>query len=105
MSDIDARFQEFHAEHPEVLVDLERLAQAALAKGCKRLGVKCLWEVLRYERGLAGNPLSMPNELTSRFARVLIERNPRLQAVIETRTLKSGEPQSAMQDFIDWFAV
>ena len=102
MSDIDARFHKFNESNPQVLADLEKLAATALAKGCSKLGVKCLWEVLRYNYGLAGTPIRMCNSLTSRFARALIQRNPALSEVIELRSLRAGEPEPDDQQAINW---
>jgi len=110
MSDIDARFQEFHQANPHVLTDLEKKAAHALSRGAKRIGIKCLWEVLRYEYALLGSPTKMSNSYTSRFARLMLFRNPKLEAVIETRPLRTEssvgvEQTSELEDFISWMRL
>ena len=89
MSDIDAQFAEFHRRNPQVLADLERLAAKLLERGRKRIGIKMIWEVLRYEHLTATSErYRLSNNYTSRYARLMIDRNPKLREVIELRHLK-----------------
>jgi len=49
---IDAQFEEFHRNNPEVYEELVRLARQMKARGHKQIGIKMLWEVLRWERAM-----------------------------------------------------
>lgn len=91
MTDLDARFDHFHAENPQVADQLETLAAQWLAAH-DRVGMKMLWEVLRWQTGLAATgakPYRLNNSFTSRYARVLIGRRPAWNGRILTRELRS----------------
>jgi hypothetical protein len=88
---IDARFLEFHHAHPEVYRELVRLARRWKAAGHARIGMKMLFEVLRWERGLAGvrddRGFRLNNDFTSRYARLIQANEPDLVGFFETRAL------------------
>lgn len=91
---IQARFETFHEKHPEVCDHLIRLADQARARGRTKVGMKQLFEVLRWERMIAGLPdegedFKLNNNYTSRYARYIMNRHPRLRGVFETRELKA----------------
>lgn len=93
VNDLAAAFDVFHGSHPEVADQLESLASRWLAVH-DRVGMKMLWEVLRWETGLAGSGggqtvFRLNNSLTSRYARLLIQRRPEWQGRILTRELRS----------------
>lgn len=92
MSDLDARFDTFHADNPQVADQLETLAAQWLAVH-ERVGMKMLWEVLRWQTGLASStgvkPYRLNNSFTSRYARLLIGRRPGWNGRILTRNLRS----------------
>jgi hypothetical protein len=83
---IEARFELFHAENPHVLAEMLALARARVAAGAKRVGAKELWEALRTHIRVnkLGN-YKLDNSLTSIYSRKLIEVEPSLASVIETR--------------------
>lgn len=87
---IAERFEAFHRENPHVADALERLAANAIEAGAGRVGVKMLYEVLRYERIIEtrGDDFRLNNDYHSRYARLLIERRPEWAGKIETRQLK-----------------
>lgn len=87
---IEARFELFHAENPHVLVEMMKLARIALTLGQKRVGAKALWEELRTHIRVnkLGN-YKLDNSLTALYARKLIELEPALASVIETRQRKA----------------
>lgn len=91
-SSLDDRFAAFHAAHPEVYDELRKLAVTAKHRGRDRLGMKMLFEVLRWQRILAGLPaegeeFKLNNNYTSRYARLLMEQTPELAGMFETREL------------------
>jgi hypothetical protein len=77
--ELDLRFRAFHAAHPEVFAELRRLALEAKAAGHRRIGVKALYERLRWSTWIAG-PKSgwamADNSFTSRV-RAAARRGPR----------------------------
>lgn len=87
---LDERFQAFHQANPHVLEELRKLALQAQSKGIRRVGIKMLWEVLRW-RGMKthGDAYCLNNSYTSRYAR-LLERDPALRGMFETRVLRSS---------------
>lgn len=91
----DARFRAFHAENPEVYRELRDLALAAVRSGRRRVGMKQLFEVLRWNRGLVttGDEFRLNNNYTSRYARLLMEQEPSLTGVFETRALSDQDEQ------------
>jgi len=85
-----ARFQEFHAQNPHVLGAMHALAVQHLASGATRIGVKALWEELReHLRVQKTGEYKLDNSYTALYARALIELDPQLADVIETRRRKS----------------
>ena len=87
-------FETFHATHPEVYRELVTLARQAKARGARKLGVKALFEVVRWNRLMnttdwAGFKLN--NNLTSYYAREIMENEPDLAGIFETRRLHVAE--------------
>lgn len=97
MSDsIDSRFREFHAENPHVYEELVRLARVWVARhGRKRLGIRTLWETMRWNLLIQTNDPSgfkLNDHYHSRYARLIMQREDDLADVFETRRLREGEP-------------
>ena len=69
---IDERWALWKAANPWVLLFVENLAANLIAKGHRRIGVKQLWEVLRYsyDANTVGSAFRANNDFTSRAARV-----------------------------------
>ena len=88
---IEVAFWNFHTNHPEVYEGLVRLAYQAVNAGRERIGIKMLFEVLRWEWIITGLPdaseeFKLNNNYTSRYARLIMEE-PGLGDVFETRRL------------------
>ena len=89
---IQERFERFHAENPHVYAGLRRLALAARERGVERIGIEMLYSVLRWEHTLKTNDpagFKLNDHYTSRYARLLMEREPALAGLFETRELKA----------------
>lgn len=91
---IQERFADFHNGHNEVYWMLLDLTEQGYAAGRKKLGMKQLWEVLRWNRMIAGLPdedeeFKLCNDFTSRYARLIMEHNPHLDGIFNTRELRS----------------
>lgn len=90
LSRLDADFLAFHEAHPQVYAALVRLTREAVAAGRTKVGAKALWERLRWEFSLhTGETPNLNNSFTSRYARLIAEREPDLAGVFEFRELRS----------------
>lgn len=88
---IQERYETFVAANPWVLTECERLVANLIQKGQKRVGVKQVWEVIRYGyRDTFSADFKANNDYTSRVARDLIQRHPSWSEFIETRELRSA---------------
>lgn len=89
----EERFKLFHAEHPEVLQELVRLARIAQAAGRKKCGVRMLWETMRWsfyiKRTAAGGEYTFNDHFTSRYVRLIEAEYPEFQGFFERRALRS----------------
>ncbi len=89
---LDERFEAFHRANPHVYEELRRLALEMRRRGVRRYGIKGLFEVLRWRYALQtrGDEFKLNNSYTSRYARLLMEREPELRGFFEVRELKSA---------------
>jgi hypothetical protein len=90
---IEEAFDEFHRANPHVARNLRYLALQAVHAGRKRVGMKFLFERLRWEYFLKiehdENAFALNNNFTSRYSRLLMKEDPELAGVFEVRGLKS----------------
>jgi hypothetical protein len=93
---IDERFQRFHEANPHVYDELRKLAYRARRAGARRIGVKMLFEVLRWRHTLRtqGDDFKLNNNYHSRYARLLMQE-PGLEDCFETRSLSSHYGRNA----------
>lgn len=87
---IEERFGSFVLANPHVMPAMLELARERLAHGNTRIGAKALWEELRQH--LRVNQIGewrLDNSYTALAARRLIELEPALADVIETRKRKA----------------
>lgn len=86
--EIERAFRAFHRENPHVYSELRRLAVDLVAVGHQRIGIGMLFEVLRWQRALhtVGDAFKLNNSHRAFYARMLMDREPRLRGVFETRT-------------------
>lgn len=85
---LDVRFAAYHAENPQVYVELARLARKGVRAGATKLGIAQLFEVLRWERMLTTNDpegFKLNNNYKPGYARMLMEREPDLEGVFDLR--------------------
>jgi hypothetical protein len=90
---IAARFERFHEANPRVYEHLVRLAYQAKSTGRKRIGIRVLWERLRWWSWFETDgkePFRLNDKFTSRYVRLLIEREPELAPLFETRELRAA---------------
>jgi hypothetical protein len=88
------RFLAFHRENGHVFDTLERLCSDAQRKGAKRLGIKALFERVRWETALETTDprgLKVNNSFTAYYARLLAEFRPDLGPLFAMRELGPGQ--------------
>ena len=88
---LEARFKRFHDANPHIYEELEERAFALLRAGAGRIGVKALWEAMRYDAAVRtdSRDWKLNNSYTALYARLLLHRHPELSDVIETRRRRS----------------
>jgi hypothetical protein len=91
VADLDAEFLAFHAANPHIYDALVVLARRARSAGRTRAGIGMLWEVLRWDIFIrtTGTEYKLNNNLRSRYARLIMHREPDLAGFFETRVLTS----------------
>ncbi|MDX2908209.1 hypothetical protein [Streptomyces griseiscabiei] len=84
---ITQQFHAFDAGHPWVYRALEQLVVQRLATGATRVGMKALFEALRWRHphGVKG----LNNNYTALYARRLLDAHPQWASVIEVRRRRS----------------
>lgn len=84
---IAERFAEFHAAHPEVYQELVELARARVRSGRRRVGIKALWEVARWNLELRcdDGEFKLNNSFTASYARLIMSQEADLADIFETR--------------------
>jgi hypothetical protein len=88
-SKITERFEAFHRANPEVFDELARLARIGKAQGRGKLGVKELYEVLRWTRTVPeSRRFRLCNDFHSRYARML-DAEPDLAGLFDLRELRA----------------
>jgi hypothetical protein len=94
---IERDFLEFHQANPLVYERLVQLAREwKRRRGNRKVGMKMLFEVLRWEVAMrtTGDDFRLNNNYTSYYARLIMEREPDLRGLFETRALHAPrEPQ------------
>ena len=89
---IEERFQNFDSANPHIYQIIERMAVDLAARGHRRIGIKMLWETLRYRYAVqtsGDDSYHLNNIYTSRYARKLTQAHPELAHRIELRELKA----------------
>lgn len=89
---IQERFDAFHAANPWVLTALEALIADWLAHDNAKVGIKQMFEVIRWRYGRATTDTSfrLNNNWTSRYARLALDLHPEWAHAIETRVLRAA---------------
>lgn len=89
---LDERFWQFHAAHPEVYGELVTLCRQWRRRNARPWSIKGAFEVLRWQRQIAGLPASdeafkLNNNYHSRYARLLMDTCPDLAGLFEVRAM------------------
>lgn len=85
-------FHEFHKVNPHIFEELKTMAFALKMRGHEYYSIKGLFEVLRFRRATQteGDLFKLNNNLTSRYARLLMGSVPELNGFFRTRELKTA---------------
>jgi hypothetical protein len=87
-----SRFWEFHKANSDVYETLVALARLAKSRGRTRIGIRMLWEAMRWDRFINTNrsadDYKLNDHLTSWYARFIMARNGDLSDIFETRERK-----------------
>jgi hypothetical protein len=84
-------FETFHENHPEVYSHLVSLARQWKSATRNTIGIKTLYERLRWEYGIQGKDqygFKLNNNYTAYYARLIMENNPELAGMFELRKVK-----------------
>ena len=89
---LDEAFERFHRLNPRVYELLVDLARQAKTRGLERVGMKMLFEVVRWEFTLTTTDpdWKLNNNYTSRYARLIMANEPDLAGMFATRDLRSA---------------
>lgn len=92
---IEARIWRFHRDHPEVYDEIVRLCREWHGRGGGTWSINGAFEVLRWQRQIAGLPdvreaYKLNNSFRSRYARLIMERERDLSTIFETRGLAAA---------------
>jgi hypothetical protein len=90
-TEYDRSFEAFHAANPRVYELLVHFARIALAAGRQKIGVRVLWERMRWETWITttGGEFKLNDHYHSRYARLIMATEPDLADVFRTRELRS----------------
>ncbi|MES1975713.1 MAG: hypothetical protein V4472_24920 [Pseudomonadota bacterium] len=90
-SRLEQHFWTFHTANPDVYRHLVMLARDLVSRGHRKLGMKMLFEVARWRSMLSTtdetSPFKLNNNLTSRYARLIMTNEPDLDGVFDLREL------------------
>lgn len=87
MPPTERAFRKFHRENPHVYVTLLNLTEDLHKAGFDRIGMKMLFEVLRWQMMLKtkSDDFKLNNNYCSYYARLLMHRRKKLRGVFEVR--------------------
>lgn len=83
-------FEIFHNKNPHVYAQLVKMAREWRRATDTKLGIKTLYERLRWEYGLTGKDkhgFKLNNNYAPYYARLIMDENPDLQGMFDLRRL------------------
>jgi hypothetical protein len=88
------QFEQFHTANPWVYDLIVSMARDLHERGRKKIGIAMLIEVMRWQywrtTNDANSDFKINNNYKSRYARLVIEKNPDLSDMFELRELRSA---------------
>ena len=86
-------FRRFHADNPHVYATLVKLARRwRRSRPRRKCSTKMLFETARWYLDLrgAGEPIALNNNYTAFYARLIMDQEPDLQGIFETRRQRAS---------------
>ena len=91
---IQGKFETFHRLNPHVYSALVDLARQLRRRGHQTLGIGMLFEVLRWQYMMRtedpASDFKLSNSYRSRYARLIMDREPDLAGVFNTKQLRAA---------------
>lgn len=89
---IQARFERFHADNPQVYAMLREYALKDVERGARTCSIDLYVNLIRWRTRMQtrGDDFKMNNSFRSRYARMLMDNEPTLRDKFEIRTLQSA---------------
>ena len=86
---IQERFQKFDGDNPHIYAELVALTRQAYERGRKKIGMKMLFEILRWNRliNTTGKDFKLSNDFTSRYSRKIMSEYPELDGMFDIKEL------------------
>lgn len=95
MSELEQRFWAFHAANPHVYEEIVKRAHEWRRRhGHRKLAIATIFEVVRWFHAMETTdtePYRLNNSYRALYARLVMEREPDLAGVFETRQLHAAE--------------
>lgn len=87
---LQTEFDAFHKANPGIYRALVKLARKGVEAGANKLGIKQLFEVLRWDEMIRTNSdlFKLNNNMTAYYARLIMEHEPDLAGIFNTRRTK-----------------
>lgn len=91
--DLKEKFKEFHKKNPKVYTRLVELTKEAHDKGKTKIGMKMLFEVVRWNEFLetTDSDFKINNSYAPYYARLVMHQHPEFGEIFETRILNSSK--------------
>lgn len=85
------RFEEFHRRNPQIYRLICEYARRLKAAGRTRYSIKTIWAVLRWQSDVqtTGEHYKLDDRYYSRYARLVMAREPDLAGFFNTRELRT----------------
>lgn len=92
---IQAHFEQFHRDRPDIYETLVWLARYHVQHGLKRVSMDHLFHLVRWRawlkvRGRVDHMVKLNDHYTSRYVRLVEQQEPDLRGVFECRDLRSN---------------
>lgn len=86
---LEQQFEAFHRLNPHVYARLHMMALDLVRRGRQKIGMKMLFEVLRWQHAMTttdpASEFKLNNNYTAFYARLLMEQDKRLDGLFEVR--------------------
>lgn len=90
---IEQRFTDFHEKNPGVYDELVKMARQLRSRGYQHVGIELIWSAFRWNRMMHTTAdeygFKLNDHFRSRYARLIMAREPDLADFFHTRTLRA----------------